>query len=200
VEYNTIIFFKTTTLKITMKKILFILGLILPLTLSAQYKPTTTSTEPLLDRISVHMSAPQTTNVSIGDHIKYNTTSYTEGVGNITLDASSAYTATGNANSIGRFSLKAGYTYSLRAYAGFEFSTAAAAGAIVWRNADTGAEIGVRTQANNFSQGANINNSANIEVFFKPTIDTRVEVLLINAASITNIEKSWATIAQLPVR
>jgi hypothetical protein len=159
-----------------------------------------TAQEPLLDRISVNLAAAQGANVAIGDHIKYDVTSYTEGVGNILLDATTPYTSTGNANSIGRITLKAGFTYNLKAYAGFNFSTAAAAGAIVWRNADTGAEIGTRAQGNNFSQGGNINNVAVIDAIFKPTIDTRVEVLLINAANITNIERSWATIVQLPVR
>lgn len=182
-----------------MKRVLFLLFTLLSLSVSAQFR-VTTGVEPLLDRISVDLSAPQGANVALGDHIKYNVTSYTEGVGNITLDASSAYTATGNANSIGRFSLKAGFTYNLKAYAGFNFSTAAAAGAIVWRNADTGAEIGARAQGNNFSQGGNINNASVIDAIFKPTVDTRVEVLLINAANVTNIEKSWATIVQLPVR
>jgi hypothetical protein len=151
-----------------------------------------------LDRISVSRASSQNTALSTGDHVAYDQINYTENVGNIVLDTTTGYTGANNVASVGRFTLKAGYTYAMRASVAATFTTIGAALAVSWVNSDTGAVIGNTMQANNFNQGLNQNNNAIVDTIFKPTVDTRVEVRFSNAIAVSFISLSWATIEQLP--
>ena len=64
--------------------------------------------------IFVQLAGAQTTNISAGDHVKFDTVVTSSG-SSATLDTSTTYTTTQGAASIGRFTLKAGKTYRLDA-------------------------------------------------------------------------------------
>ncbi len=69
------------------------------------------------------LTANVTTNLSAGDHIKFNSllnsqsSNGTTNTGNISLDTTTPYTTTANVDSLGRITLKAGRTYELTGYA-----------------------------------------------------------------------------------
>lgn len=65
-------------------------------------------------RVHAYLSANQSSNISDGDHVKFDTVFSSVGT-QIALNNSTAYTTTVGAASIGRFLLKSGFTYRLRA-------------------------------------------------------------------------------------
>jgi len=91
--------------------------------------------------LEAYMNNNQTTNVGVGDHVKFNATIATAGT-NISLDTSSTYTNGGGA-SIGRFTLATGHTYWLFGnLTSVLYSSSADAIYYYWYNVTAGAQIG----------------------------------------------------------
>jgi hypothetical protein len=94
------------------------------------------------------LTANVTTNLSTGDHIKFNSLSFsqssngTTNTGNISLDTTTAYTTTANVASLGRVTLKAGRTYDLTGYVQGTPTTSSSTFSYAWYNADSGTQIG----------------------------------------------------------
>jgi hypothetical protein len=134
-----------------------------------------------------YVSSSYTTNVSTNDHIKFNAVYFSKG-SNITLDVTSTYSNALNTASVGRILLKANKLYKL---SGTNNSAETDwLGSIKWKNADTGdlislpAMSGIGTIVNAAGYGA--------VCFFKPTVDTRVE-LIINFTNWTQVRgNNWA--------
>jgi hypothetical protein len=107
-------------------------------------KKSSTPINPSPEYMVANLSANQTTNVSSGDHIKFNglwngnmSSSGTTTTDNISLDTTTAYVTTNNVASIGRFTLGAGRTYELTA----SLSATSGSGGFAWFNANTGTQL-----------------------------------------------------------
>ena len=107
------------------------------------YNPAPTS-----EYLVAKLSADVTTNLSTGDHIKFNSLSYnqssngTTNTGNMSLDTTTAYTTTANVASLGRLTLKAGRTYDLTGYVQGTPAASTASFSYAWFNADSATQIG----------------------------------------------------------
>jgi hypothetical protein len=154
-----------------------------------------------VDYVSANLSALYSTNVAVGDHIKFNTI---QAAGGVALDTSTAYTTTANVASIGRFTLIAGKTYKLDSTVTMQASAGGGRIAYAWYNADTGVQIGV--EGSHFD-GQTVDTNSNegpAQAIFTPSVSTRVEVRITGVASLSsiyvgnsNIAGTRATIQQL---
>ena len=137
------------------------------------------------------LSSDQSSNTSAGsDHIKFNALL----AGNIQLDTTSAYTSATNANSVGRFMLKAGKTYSLEGGANTDVKPGNLQ--LQWRNADTGTQL----QASNTSkQDSDLASGPTVaSAIYSPSSDTRVELFISGSNGGTVLSSnSYAKITQL---
>ena len=94
------------------------------------------------------LTANVTTNLSTGDHIKFNSllnsqsSNGTTNTGNISLDTTTTYTTTANVDSLGRITLKAGRTYELTGYAQSVADLTNGTFTYAWYNSDTSTTIG----------------------------------------------------------
>jgi hypothetical protein len=112
-------------------------------------------------------------NVSVGDHIKFDSNSFSRG-SNIVLDGSSTYTTATNVASIGRITLLAGYTYklmgSINNIVSANFNTTR------WYNADTNSALGLASGVPSPISTTDRAPSAGTIAFFTPSVNTRVEL------------------------
>jgi hypothetical protein len=82
------------------------------------------------------------TNIGVGDHIKFNTVGYALG-GNITVDTTTTYTSAANVASLGRATVAGGKTYMLTGtIPSVTFSSHLGSLTLQWFNADTTTAIG----------------------------------------------------------
>lgn len=134
------------------------------------------------------MATQQTTNIAAGDHLKVETIVAFRG-GDIALDTTTAYVTTAAAASIGRFTLKAGKTYYLRASIPYLLGSGAT-GLLdaCFYDATGSANIAgsflsmlVATTATNDIGGGVA------EAVFTPTQDSLVELRIITATALTQI-------------
>ena len=94
------------------------------------------------------LTANVTTDLSTGDHIKFNrllnsqSSNGTTNTGNISLDTTTTYTTTANVDSLGRITLKAGRTYELTGYAQSVADLTNGTFTYAWYNSDTSTTIG----------------------------------------------------------
>lgn len=146
--------------------------------------------------VVVTLAAGQSSNISLYDHIKFDTVQSTVG-SLITCDTSTTYTTAKNAASIGRCTLTGGHAYHLDFSPGtwkFSGSGGVAFARIV--DADTMAPISnliipvnEAAAATNYETGAVIAN-------FAPSVNTRIQVeLVVTPSSLTQIGGDVQTMA-----
>ena len=135
------------------------------------------------------LRAQQTTNVSSGDHIKFDTVASIIG-SNISLDTTTAYVNTANTASIGRIVCQAGGTYRFVAQIPFLFGTADNAYVkFAWYNADTNTLV---PNANLVIAGmatatGNTYRSGFAECYVSPLTPTRYELRIEQNSFVTMI-------------
>ena len=135
------------------------------------------------------LRAQQSTNISSGDHIKFDTVASIIG-SNISLDTTTAYVNTANTASIGRIVCQAGGTYRLVGQIPFLLGTQDSAYVqFAWYNADTNilvpnanlSIIGMGTSPSNTYR------SGFAECYVSPLTPTRYELRLIQSNFVTQI-------------
>ena len=140
------------------------------------------------------------TNVGVGDHIKFDGTVFTKG-NNISLDTSSAYSNSNNTASIGRITLAAGKTYKLTG--SINNVVSANYNAMRWYNSDTGAALGVQSGMSSPVSTTDRVPSAGFIAYITTSVATRVELRITwNALSSVNgtgdgIGPAWFTVEEL---
>lgn len=148
--------------------------------------------------IHAKVSSQYTSNISVGDHIKYDTVLTTFG-SDVSLDTTTTYTSTDNVPSIGRFLLKAGKTYHLQGAIQGNGATAISAG-VKWYNANNGTAIGTSAfEIGPAHTGYNPNPIA--QAFITTTLDTYVDLRIAYAGDLNTVQgsdavylDSWAVI------
>lgn len=145
-------------------------------------------------------SSTYSTNVAVGDHIKFDGTVFTKG-NNISLDTSSAYSNSNNSASIGRITLAAGKTYKLTG--SINNVVSANYNAMRWYNSDTGAALGVQSGMSSPVSTTDRVPSAGFIAYITTSVATRVELRITwNALSSVNgtgdgIGPAWFTVEEL---
>jgi hypothetical protein len=144
--------------------------------------------------LEAYMSTNQTTNLGVGDHVKFNGTIATAG-SNITLDTSTTYT-NGAGASIGRFTLASGHTYWLFGnLTSVVYNTSSDAIYYYWYNVTAGAAIGptvynTAPARNNTSQ--NLVQAPAVGVIITGA-STLVELRILAGGTITRLGDTGAT-------
>lgn len=132
------------------------------------------------------MATQQATNVATGDHLKLDTVVTSRG-GSVSLDTATAYVTTIGAASIGRFTLKAGLTYRLRA--SIPYVLASGATGLVnygWYDATGDAALpGSQGAALVATQAEHEIGGGYAEAIFSPGVDSLVELRFILATAVT---------------
>lgn len=129
------------------------------------------------------LSAAQSTNISQGDHLKFDTV-IADGGTNVTLDTTTTYANGNNVASKGRFTLKANHTYYMKFI--IPYTTYSGNGGsiyIAWTNADNGAWINPVGVAIPFDVAGDPYFNADQTVIVAPSVDTRYEARLIGSPS-----------------
>ena len=146
------------------------------------------------DFMEARLSATQTTNLAVGDHIKWDTVQISGASNNITLDTSTAYTTTAAVASIGRFTLLAGKTYKLTSSLSVDGDAS-----LIWYDATAGANISRAARHIPPQNATNVSGSGNAIGIFTPSVDTLVELRFTLAGSVTNIfvDEAVAIIEQI---
>ena len=128
-------------------------------------------------------------NLSTGDHIKFDNIAFVRG-SNISLDTSSSYTTSTGVASIGRITLAAGKTYKLTAItctAAFTSTSNAYIG-LKWYNSDSNTPLG--TVNTWWSSSWSYTSGGAVVAYITTTSTTRVELRINNISSISQI---WGT-------
>lgn len=126
-------------------------------------------------------NATYSTNVSVGDHIKFDGVAFVRG-SNISLDTSSSYTAAPDVASVGRITLAAGKTYKLTGSINNVVSTNY--NAMRWYNSDTNTALGVVSGMSSPVSTTDRVPSAGFIAYITTSVSTRVELRIIwNALS-----------------
>jgi len=149
----------------------------------------TSTKEGVKGYLLARLATQQTTNVAANDHLKLDTVVAFRG-SDITLDTTTAYVTTTGAASIGRFTLKAGKTYKLRAQVPYLLASGATglleaafydatAGAVISTGVGLAALVAT-TATHDIGGGL-------AEAIFTPTQDSLVELRFIVATAVTQI-------------
>ncbi|WPY01521.1 YadA stalk domain-containing protein (plasmid) [Candidatus Trichorickettsia mobilis] len=148
-------------------------------------------------------AATYSTNVAVGDHIKFDSNVFVRG-SNISLDTATAYNTSTNTASIGRITLAAGKTYKLTG--SINNATSSGSGdynALRWYNSDTNAALGVVSGAAPPNSTVNRVPGAGTIAYISPSVSTRVELrITFNALSSVNgtgdaIGPAWFTVEEI---
>lgn len=124
------------------------------------------------------------TNVSIGDHIKFDGVAFVRG-SNISLDTTSTYTTSTGVASVGRITLAAGKTYKLTG--SINNVVSANYNAMRWYNSDTNTALGVVSGMSSPVSTTDRVPSAGFIAYITTSVSTRVELRIIwNALSSVN--------------
>ncbi|HYH75493.1 MAG TPA: collagen-like protein [Candidatus Saccharimonadales bacterium] len=130
------------------------------------------------------LTAPQNTNISTGDHVKFNKVNVSAG-SDITLNTSGGYSTTAGVSSLGRFTLKAGKTYLLNGVMTVSGNTSAIDTA--WYNVTTSSNMG---NGNSLyapgGSGSDAGGGVN-QVVFTPGTDTVVELRILGVAAVSQV-------------
>lgn len=137
--------------------------------------------------LSASLTAPQTTNTGVGNHIKWNKVNTIIGA-DIILDTATAYVTTNNVASIGRVTLPPNKTFKVSVTNPSLMSGGATYGSLAVFNADTGIQIGNESK---FENGGGNNISCDyIQTIIPPlSLNTRIEIRIVNigGSGITSI-------------
>lgn len=147
----------------------------------------TTNTPRATSYVYATMNVSQSTNIAAGDHFKLNT-ALADGGTLITLDPATAYTKSDNVASLGRFTLSGdgGNTYLLEVNPSIVNFSGGGLLTYAWYNADTGVPIGNGATVYAATQAGHIAAGGHCFAVFTPGIDTRVEVRIITATSLSS--------------
>jgi hypothetical protein len=118
------------------------------------------------------VSNTYTTDLTDGNHFKFDLVEFQKGA-NITLDTSTLYTTSANADSVGRIKLLAGRVYKLAGSFNKIEATNASPNLTQWYNADSDTPIGLV--------------SSRAIAFVKPSVDTRVELRILFGNNILEV-------------
>ena len=145
-------------------------------------------------------SATYSTNVAVGDHLKFDTVKFSNGTG-ITLDTSTSYNTSTNTASLGRITLAAGKIYKLTG--SINNVVSASYNATQWYNSDTGVALGLISGASSPISTTDRSPSAGTIAYISVSSITRVELRITwNAFSSVNgtgdaIGPAWFTVETL---
>lgn len=126
---------------------------------------------------SVRISAPQSTNITVGDHVKFDVLEASSG-SDVAADISTAYTVAAGAASIGRIRLKAGRTYRLTGDIGSFGAGSAGFVSYRWYDATGGSFLGSNGAVESSTEAANDGLGGSAEATFTPVVDSYVELRL----------------------
>jgi hypothetical protein len=133
------------------------------------------------------MQTQQTTNIAIGDHIKFDTTRTIIG-NSITLDTTSAYVNTVNTASIGRITVLPGSNYRLVGQVNYIVGSATTSFIeIAWYDADSNIKVGNSINNSVLTNTVNDFKSGSSEAYVNPTVPTRYELRITNQSGLTQI-------------
>lgn len=153
--------------------------------------PTGAATTVVPSYVVATFDAGQLTNLTAGDHFKFNVVVASGGdLNQISLDTTTAYTKSDNVASLGRFTLvgDGGIAYELTLFVPLSTSSSASGNFdFAWYNGDTGAFFSTGTTTVPNSLVTNFGASPTLGAVFVPTANTRVEVRISNPAFLTGI-------------
>lgn len=141
-----------------------------------------------LNALAMRMSAEQTTNISTGDHIKFDVIDFYASDGAITPDIKSAYT-NGAGMSLGRIRLAPGYVYDMECYDPVDiFSASSGQLNLAFYDVVSGTELGTRSYAVPVTDATNAAHiDGYLRTIYAPLNTAIVEVRLVNSTSLTRI-------------
>ena len=140
------------------------------------------------------------TNVGVGDHIKFDGNVFVRG-SNISLDTSSSYSTSTNVASVGRITLAAGKTYRLTG--SINNVVSANYNGMRWYNSDTNTALGVQSGMPSPVSTTDRVPSTGFVAFITTSVSTRVELRITwNALSSVNgtgdgIGPTWFTVEEV---
>ncbi len=139
----------------------------------------------------------QTTNMGVGDHVKFETDLVTVG-SNISLDTSTAYTVTPNVDSIGRITLQPGQTYYLE-WTGVILKLDRHNGQITvgWYDADSGSLLGTALTFNGAGGADPLYAGAHLDAAVTPVAATRYEVRFTALNNFISVVRSTVKVTQI---
>lgn len=153
----------------------------------------TSTASGLTEFVTAQLATQQTANIAANDHLKLDTVLASRGV-SVALDVSTAYSNVTGAASIGRFTLKAGRLYRLRATIPYVLGSGAT-GALVaqfWDATANAAIPGSQSVLLVNTDASNDTGDGSCEAVFAPGVDTLVEVRIITATALTQIGTTGA--------
>lgn len=121
-----------------------------------------------------YLNTAQTSQISSGDHVKWDTIGTQLGP-DVTLDIASSYSSSVNTASIGRFTLKAGKSYKLLASMRVHASSTTSI-AMEWYDATSSAIIGRSIGLGTVQEPYDYNSPSVITAVFTPSVDSFVEL------------------------
>lgn len=143
--------------------------------------------------VFAELNTQQTTNIAANDHVKLDTVVASRGSA-VTLDTSTTYSNVAGAASIGRFTLKAGLTYKLRAAIPYALGSGATGLLQVAFYDATGSALipGVPQTMLVATTATNDIGGGIAEAIFQPGVDSLVELRIITATALSQIGTTGA--------
>jgi hypothetical protein len=140
------------------------------------------------------LTTTQSTNISTGDHVKFNSVLFNSG--NISLDTSTTYTNAANVASIGRITLTSGFTYLMIASLdGCTVSNFGNYNAIFQLyNSDTTTAVGTVVNSTGGAGSTGTISSMSSTAIVTPASTTRYEFRITNSLNFTNITSACVKI------
>lgn len=135
---------------------------------------------------SFYVSADYSSNVSTGDHLKFDSIDTNKSGDGILLDTTTSYTNAANVPSIGRFTLKAGRVYRLEAQIMIIASTTSES-QFQWYDATNGVPLGHLSEIAIGYDVDRHDDGGNIVATVSPVTDILVELRITTGASISTI-------------
>lgn len=141
-----------------------------------------------LSYVEASISAAQTTNIGVGDHIKFDVARVSAG-SLITLDTTTTYVNTQNTASVGRFTLVGGRVYEIAlrpTWAGWSGAAGSTCNLGIYDN-DSNALIGQTSYLPPSTETSNNTGDGTLSAFYAPTATVRIEFRLVSATALTAI-------------
>lgn len=138
-------------------------------------------------------------NLVVGDHIKFENVLYNKG-GLITLDVSSPYSSSANADSIGRYKLKSGNTYLLTAQiTNLVLNRHDGSVTLQWFDSDSNTGLGqpIKVSGTGGPIGSISACLGQIKAFSSPNVDVRVELRVTALNEVVSFDTSYSDAVQM---